>query len=74
MKKDIDTLFCRRCRKGYGVIDKQLELYNKHRITNGSVESITCFSQFIPFEEVSQTLKKLIGIEVSTTQMCIILE
>jgi hypothetical protein len=69
-----DTLFCRKCRKGYGVIDKQLEIYNKHRITKGLTEIITYLSQLMPFEEASQTLKKLIGIEVSPTQMHIISE
>jgi hypothetical protein len=28
-----DTVFCRRCRKGYGILDKELEIYDKHRMT-----------------------------------------
>lgn len=47
------TVFCRRCRKGYGVIDKQLEIYNKHRITKGLTEIITYLSQLMPFEEAA---------------------
>lgn len=69
-----DALFCRRCCKGYGILDEQLEIQGNHRITKGMTEMITYVSQLMPFKEASQTIKKLINIEASPTQMHIVSE
>lgn len=36
-----DTFFCRRCRKGQGILDKELEICGEHRLTKAMVETIT---------------------------------
>lgn len=69
-----DTLFCRRCRKGYGVSDKQLEIYGDHRLTKGITETISYIAQLMPFKEASQTIKKLLNIDISATQIQIVSE
>ncbi|HOJ09997.1 MAG TPA: ISKra4 family transposase [Clostridiales bacterium] len=70
-----DSVFCRRCHEGYGILDKQLEIYRKHRITKGMTELITYLSQLLPsFERASEALKKTVGVEVSPTQMQIVSE
>lgn len=69
-----DTLFCRRCRKGYGVSDKQLGIDGEHRLTKGMIEIITYVAQLMPFKEASEVIKKLLGINISATQMQIVSE
>lgn len=70
-----DMLFCRRCHKGAGVLDKELEIYGEHRITKGMTEIITYMSQLVPsFERASEAIKKLLSIEVNPTQAQIISE
>lgn len=70
-----DELFCRRCHKGYGVIDKVIGIYGDHRITKGLTEMITYMAQLVPsFERASEALRKLLKIEVSTKQIQIISE
>lgn len=43
-----DMLFCRRCHRGHGALDKELEIYGEHRITKGMTELITYMSQLVP--------------------------
>ena len=69
-----DTLFCRHCRKGYGVSDKQLEIYGDHRLTKGMTETITYVSQLMPFKEASETIKKLLNLDISAPQLQIVSE
>jgi hypothetical protein len=70
-----DQLFCRRCHKGFGVIDKMIEIYGDHRITNGLTETITYMAQLLPsFERAAEALKKLLKIEVSAKQIQIVSE
>lgn len=70
-----DTVFCRRCHKGYGVLDKELEICGEHRVTKAMRETIAYVSQLVPsFERASEALKKLLKIEISPTQMQIISE
>ena len=70
-----DELFCRRCHKGYGVIDKIIEIYGEHRITKGMTETITYMAQLVPsFERASEAIKKLFKIDVSAKQIQIISE
>lgn len=70
-----DELFCRRCHKGYGVIDKIIGIYGNHRITKGMTETITYMAQLVPsFERASDALKKLLKIDVSAKQIQIISE
>lgn len=70
-----DMFFCRRCHKGAGVLDKELEIYGEHRITKGMTEIITYMSQLVPsFERASEAIKKLLSIEVNPTQAQIISE
>lgn len=69
-----DEVFCRRCHKGYGIIDKMLEIYGEHRITKGMAEIITYIGQLMPFERASEHIKKLLKIDVSGTQIQIISE
>mgnify|MGYP000533682999 CR=1 FL=1 len=70
-----DTVFCRRCHKGYGILDKELEIYGKHRITKAMTETMAYASQLVPsFERASEAIKKLLKIEISPTQMQIISE
>jgi hypothetical protein len=70
-----DTVFCRRCRKGHGVLDKELEIYGEHRITKDMIETITYVAQLVPsFERASEAIKKLLKIEVSATQIQIVSE
>lgn len=70
-----DELFCRRCHKGYGVIDKIIEIYGGHRITKGMTEMITYMAQLVPsFERASEAIKKLLRIDVSAKQIQIISE
>jgi hypothetical protein len=70
-----DELFCRRCHKGYGVVDKIIGIYGDHRITKGMTEIITYMAQLVPsFERASEAIKKLIKIEVSTKQIQIVSE
>lgn len=70
-----DELFCRRCHKGYGVIDKKIEIYGKHRITKGMTEAITYMAQMVSsFERASEVLEKLLKVDVSAKQIQIISE
>lgn len=70
-----DAVFCRRCHKGYGVIDKVIEIYGDHRITKGMTETITYMAQLVPsFERASEAIKKLLKIDVSSKQIQIISE
>ena len=70
-----DMLFCRRCHRGHGALDKELEIYGEHRITKGMTELITYMSQLVPsFERASEAIKKLMGIEINPTQAQIISE
>lgn len=70
-----DELFCRRCHKGYGVIDKIIGIYGKHRITHGMTEMITYMAQLVPsFKRASKAIKKLLKIDVSAKQVQIISE
>lgn len=69
-----DIVHCRRCHKGYGVINKKIEIDNKHRVTKGMVEVIAYIEQLVPsFERASEVLKKLLKVEVSPTQIQIII-
>lgn len=70
-----DTVFCRRCHKGCGVLDKELEIYGEHRITKAMTETIAYVAQLVPsFERASEAIKKLLKIEISPTQIQIISE
>lgn len=70
-----DTFFCRRCRKGYGVMDKELEIYGEHRLTKTMVETIAYMAQLVPsFERASEAMKKLLKVDVSPTQIQIVSE
>jgi hypothetical protein len=70
-----DELFCRRCHKGYGVIDKIIGIYGGHRITKGMTELITYMAQLVPsFERASEAIKKLLKIDVSSKQIQIVSE
>ncbi|MDK2799318.1 MAG: hypothetical protein PWQ70_937 [Clostridiales bacterium] len=70
-----DIVHCRRCHKGYGVIDKLIEIDDKHRITKAMVEVITYVAQMTSsFERASEVLKKLLKVEVSPTQIQIVSE
>lgn len=70
-----DELFCRRCHKGYGVIDKIIGIYGDHRITKGMTELITYMAQLVPsFERASEAIKKLLKIEVSAKQIQVVSE
>ena len=70
-----DTVFCRRCRNGHGVTDEILDITGEHRMTKGMVEVIAYIAQLLPsFERASEALKKMMGIDVSATQMQIISE
>ena len=61
------ALFCRRCRKGYGISDEQFQIPSNHRITKGMTEVITYVSQLMPFKEASETIKKLINVDPWTS-------
>lgn len=53
-----DMLFCRRCHKGHGIHDKELEIYGYHRITKGMTEVITYMAQLVPsFERALKAIK-----------------
>jgi len=70
-----DTFFCRRCHKGHGVLDKELEIYGEHRITKDMIETIAYVAQLVPsFERASEAMKKLLKVDVSTTQIQIVSE
>lgn len=70
-----DTFFCRRCRKGHGILDKELEIYGEHRMTKAMVETIAYVAQLVPsFERASEAMKKLLKVEVSPTQIQIVSE
>jgi len=70
-----DELFCRRCHKGYGVIDKIIGIYGNHRITKGMIETITYIAQLVPsFERASEAMKKLCKVDVSAKQIQIVSE
>lgn len=70
-----DELFCRRCHKGYGVIDKIIGIYGDHRITKGMTETIAYMAQLAPsFERASEAIKKLLKLEVSAKQIQILSE
>lgn len=70
-----DELFCRRCHKGYGVIDKVIGIHGDHRMTKGMVETITYVAQLVPsFERASEAIKKLCKIDVSAKQIQIVSE
>jgi hypothetical protein len=62
-----DMVFCRRCRKGYGVIDKEIEIYGGHRITKGMTERLAYMGQLLPFERGKEVLEKLTKVEVSAS-------
>jgi len=70
-----DTVFCRRCHKGFGILDKELEIYGEHRITKAMTETIAYVAQMVPsFERASEAIRKLLKIEISSTQIQIISE
>lgn len=70
-----DTFFCRRCRKGHGILDKELEIHGEHRLTKAMVETIAYVAQLVPsFERASEAMKKLLKVEVSPTQIQIVSE
>lgn len=69
-----DSLFCRVCHKGHGIIDKQIEIYGDHRITKSMTEFIAYIGGLMSFEEASKTIKKFLGIDISATQIQIISE
>ena len=69
-----DALFCRRCSKGYGISDEQFQISANHRIKKGITGVITYVSQLMPFKEASETIKRLINVEVNPTQMHIVSE
>ena len=70
-----DTVFCRRCHKGYGVLDKEIEICGEHRVTKAMVETIAYIAQLVPsFERASEAIKKLLKIDISPTQIQIISE
>ena len=70
-----DFLFCRGCRKGHGIVDKILGINNGHRMTKGMIEIIAYIAQLLPsFDRASEALKKMMGIEVSGTQIQIVSE
>ena len=70
-----NTVFCRRCRKGHGILDKELEIFGEHRITKSMTETITYVAQLIPsFERASEAVDKLLKVEVSPTQIQIVSE
>ena len=70
-----DIVFCRRCHKGHGVPDKELEIYSEHRITKGLTEIISYMAQLVPsFERASEAINKLLKIQVSATQIQIVSE
>jgi len=70
-----DELFCRRCHKGYGAIDKIIGIYGNHRITKGMTETITYISQLVPsFERASEAIKKLCKIDISAKEIQIVSE
>jgi hypothetical protein len=62
-----DMVFCRRCHKGHGIIDKEIEIHGEHRITKGMTERLTYIGQLLPFERGTEVLKKLTGVEVSAS-------
>ncbi|HOJ12691.1 MAG TPA: ISKra4 family transposase [Clostridiales bacterium] len=62
-----DTVFCRRCHKGYGIIDKEIGIYGEHRITKGMTERLAYIGQLLPFERGTEVLNKLTGVEVSAS-------
>ena len=70
-----DILFCRRCHKCHGVLDKELEIYGEHRITKGVTEIISYVAQLVPsFERASEAISKLLKIQVSAPQIQIVSE
>lgn len=70
-----DTVFCRRCHKGFGIYDKELEIYGEHRITKSMTETISYVAQMVPsFERASGAMQKLLKTEISSTQVQIISE
>ena len=70
-----EGLFCRRCHKGYGVIDKIIGIYGRHRITKGMTEMTTYMAQLIPsFERASKAIKKVLRIGISPKQIQIVSE
>lgn len=66
-----DYYFCRSCGKGFGKSDNTLCIdKTEHKMTEKTVEVITYMAQLVPsFERASESLKKLIKMEVSTTQI-----
>lgn len=70
-----DTVFCRRCHKGFGIFDKQVEILGEHRITKAMTEIVAYVAQMVPsFERASEAILKLIKTEISPTQIQIISE
>jgi len=70
-----DTVFCRRCHKGHGVLDEEIEVYGEHRVTKAMTETIAYVAQLVPsFERASEAINKLLKIEISPTQIQIISE
>ena len=40
-----DTIFCRRCGKGHGIIDETIGINQEHRMTKGMIEMATYVAQ-----------------------------
>lgn len=62
-----DTVFCRRCHKGYGIIDEEIGIYREHRVTKGMTERLAYIGQLLPFERGKEVLEKLTDVEVSAS-------
>lgn len=57
-----DRRVCRRCHKGYGVIDKKIGIDNEHRMTDGLKELCTYVGQLLPaFERGEKAIDHLLG-------------
>lgn len=69
-----DTVFCRRCHEGYGIIDKEIEIYGGHRITKGMTERLAYMGQMLPFERGKEVLEKLTGVKVSASLVEVVSE
>lgn len=70
-----DTIFCRRCGKGHGIIDETIGINQEHRMTKGMIEMATYVAQLLPsFERASEALKKMMEIDMSATQLQIVSE
>ena len=57
-----DTVLCRPCGEGYGVIDRLIKADGKHRMTNGLIDLLAFTGQLIPsFEKGKEAIKKYLG-------------